>query len=169
MVKPRQQAPALDLALVSGGRWSLAEQSPEAFTLIVFYRGLHCPICSRQLAELTRKLPEFEKRGIGVIAVSGDSRERAEKTVADWDIDGLTLGYGQSETSMREWGLFVSNAISDKEPARFGEPGLFLVRPDGEIYFAQIASMPFARPKLDEILSAIDFVTARDYPPRGEA
>jgi peroxiredoxin len=41
---PRQKVPALSVPLVGGGTWSLADQSPENFTMVVFYRGLHCPI-----------------------------------------------------------------------------------------------------------------------------
>jgi peroxiredoxin len=45
MIKPGTPAPALDLPLIGGGRFRLADQQPGAFTLVVFYRGCHCPIC----------------------------------------------------------------------------------------------------------------------------
>lgn len=44
---PRQPVPALEVPTVGGGTWRLADQHPESFTMVVFYRGLHCPICSR--------------------------------------------------------------------------------------------------------------------------
>ena len=40
-VIPRQPVPELSVDTVGGGRWNLAEQRPENFTLIVFYRGHH--------------------------------------------------------------------------------------------------------------------------------
>src|SRR5690348_7401821 len=46
---------------------------------------------------------------------------------------------------MREWGLFVSRGRSDDEPARFNEPGLFLIEPDGTVYYESILSMPAGR------------------------
>ena len=55
-----------------------------------------------------------------------------------------------------------------EEPALFSEPGLFLVRPDGILYFASVQTMPFARPHFSDILAALDFVIAKDYPARGE-
>jgi hypothetical protein len=55
------------------------------------------------------------------------------------------------------------------EPARFAEPGIFLIRPDRTVYFAAVQSMPFGRPHFSEILSAIDFVLKHDDPARGEA
>ncbi len=48
---PRQPVPSLDVPTVGGGTWSLSGQTPEKFTMIVFYRGLHCPICSLYLGE----------------------------------------------------------------------------------------------------------------------
>ncbi len=45
MIKPMQPVPELDAATVDGERFRLSESRPSAFTMIVFYRGLHCPIC----------------------------------------------------------------------------------------------------------------------------
>ena len=170
MLKPGQPAPALDVALAGGGRWSLTEQHPDSFTLVVFYRGRHCPVCRGYLTQLEGLLDELAGAGVtSVIAVSGDDEERAAKTVADWGLDRLTVGYGQTVESMREWGLFVSKAVKDGEPAEFGEPGLFLIRPDGTLYAGALNTMPFLRPHLDEIAQAVRYVDEHDYPPRGEA
>jgi hypothetical protein len=65
--------------------------------------------------------------------------------------------------------LFVSRSIKDSEPELFGEPGLFLVRPDGTVYWEAISSMPFARPRFEDILLGLDRVAELDYPARGEA
>ena len=78
-VKPRQPAPPLEVAQLDGGVWRLSDAKPANFEMIVVYRGLHCPICKTYLGELDSKLPEFAKRGVDVIAVSTDSRERAER------------------------------------------------------------------------------------------
>jgi len=56
-----------------------------------------------------------------------------------------------------------------EEPPLFAEPGLFLVKPDGTLYWASVSTMPFARPHFDEILQAIDFALSKNYPARGEA
>ena len=42
---PNMQAPNLDVSLVNGDTWKLSEISPKSFTMVIFYRGLHCPIC----------------------------------------------------------------------------------------------------------------------------
>lgn len=72
----------------------------------------------------------------------------------------MLVGYGQSVASMREWGLFVSKGITDGEPAEFGEPGLFLVRPDSTVYAAVLNTMPFGRPHLDDAVT-VDLQSGR--------
>ena len=69
----------------------------------------------------------------------------------------------------RVWGVFTSTRSKDTEPAEFGEPGVCLVRPGGELYYAAINSAPFARPSFNEVMMAVDFVVKNDYPARGEA
>lgn len=173
-VMPRQAAPELAVKTTAGADWRLGDQSPENFSLVVFYRGLHCPICSGYLRDLERKLEDFAKLGVSVIAISSDDAERANMTPGDWKLDALTIGYGLDFATARNWGLYVSSGVGKTstglaEPDRFIEPGLFLVRADSTIYFGSVQTMPFARPQFAEVLKATEFVLAKDYPARGEA
>ena len=168
-ITPREHAPDLRVELVGGGEWRLAERQPDHFTMIVFYRGHHCPVCRKQLAELNRRIGEFNERGVDVIAISGDTAERAEQSVDEWKLDRLPVGYGLSGTAMREWGLFVSSAIKGTEPPRFNEPGLFLIERDQTVFFESIQSMPWGRPLIDDLVHAVDFVLETNYPARGES
>jgi peroxiredoxin len=169
IVVPRTTAPELSFELVDGGTWRLADHHLRAFTMVVFYRGLHCPVCKAQLHELERRLGELTERGVEVVAVSGDTRERAEQAVSEWGLEHLAVGFGLGTEDMRRWGLFVSERIADHEPERFGEPALFLIAPDGTVFYEAITSMPWGRPRLDDIIGGIDFVLDRGYPARGEA
>lgn len=169
MIRPGQKAPDLDVANLGGGRFRLADRQPETFTLLVFYRGLHCPVCRSYLRELDRLVPEFERRGVEVLALSTDPQERAAASHEQWELQWLTIGYGLEIDRARAWGLFVSSGIKETEPGHFAEPGLFLVRPDGTLYAAAVQSMPFARPHFSDVLAAVEFVTKNNYPPRGEA
>jgi peroxiredoxin len=174
MLKPRNPVPDLEVQTVGGDRWELSERRPENFTMIVFYRGLHCPICSRYLGDLNRKAERFAAAGVDILVASSDDADRAGQARADWGLDNLTVGYGLSIDEARGWGLYVSAGIGKtsagvEEPALFSEPGIFLVRPDGTLYFSTVQTMPFARPGFAEILQAIGFVVERGYPARGEA
>jgi peroxiredoxin len=169
MIKPRLSVPDIDLPLVGGGRFRLFSESPPAFTLIAVYRGLHCPICKSYLRELNDKTAAFASLGTGVVAVSSDGVERATQAKTGWNLEQLRIAYDLPIVLGRKWGLFVSRGISDKEPAQFLEPGLFLVRPDHTLYAASIQTMPFARPAVADILGALEFVERNNYPARGEA
>jgi peroxiredoxin len=168
-VRPGQPAPELIVDLLSGGSYDLADRKPAAFAMVVFFRGLHCPVCQVQLRELDRRLDELRERGVDVVAISGDTRERTEQIRDAWRLERLALGYGLSEEQMRAWGLFVSHGITDNEPPVFNEPGLFLIKPGGTVYYESILSMPVGRPRLDDVLAGIDYWTAHDHPARGEA
>ena len=74
---------------------------------------------------------------------------------------GITLAY------VIGWAIDVY-VTNDFAPAG-REPGLFLVRPDGTLYAASIQTMPFARPHVADVLAAVDYITKKAYPPRGEA
>jgi peroxiredoxin len=173
-LKPRQSVPALEFDIVGSGRWSLAAQKPQNFSMVVFYRGLHCPVCRKYTSELNGMIGEFDKRGVSTVITSTDTRERAEQAKSQWALPNLTVGYGVSIDKAREWGLYISTSrgvtsTGVEEPKLFAEPGLFLVRPDGTLYWASISTMPFARPHFDEMRQAIDFVLSKNYPARGEA
>jgi peroxiredoxin len=155
------------------GDYALTGDAPLQFSLVVFYRGLHCPICLKYLLELARLQPEFDKRGVKVIAVSSDSRDRAQALADKLKSPDLRIGYDLSLGSARQWGLYISTSrgqtsIGIEEPALFSEPGVFIVRPDGTLYYGAVQTMPFARPHFDELLAAIDFALAKNYPARGE-
>jgi peroxiredoxin len=171
---PRKPVPALEFDVVGGGRWSLAEQKPRNFSMIVFYRGLHCPICHRYTSELNGMIADYDKRGVATVITSTDPQERAADAKAKWGLPNLAVGYGVSIDKAREWGLYVSTSrgktsVGIEEPPLFAEPGIFLVKPDATLYWSSVSTMPFARPHFTDILGAIDFAISRNYPARGEA
>jgi peroxiredoxin len=173
LLLPRRPVPELVVETVGGPIWHLDRQRPDRFTLIVFYRGLHCPRCGNYLKELDSKLGKFAARGVGAIAISSDVAERATAARQRWALQDLALGYGLDLDTARRWGLYISStrgktSAGIEESQLFNEPALFLVRPDGTLYFASVQTMPFARPHFDDVLSALDFVIANDYPARGE-
>ncbi|MGI9354225.1 MAG: peroxiredoxin-like family protein [Rhizobiaceae bacterium] len=164
-LKPGSPAPELVLQLVGGQSWSLADERPEAATMIVVYRGYHCPICADYLSDLHALLPKFTAAGLSVIAVSMDPSDRAEKAKAEWDLPDLKIAYGMSETTALSWGLWLSQSVKENELDVFPEPGLFWIRPDGTLYLIDVATMPFVRPDLDTLAKYANLIET--YPVRG--
>jgi uncharacterized protein YciI/peroxiredoxin len=169
-IRPRNgdPAPGLDIALARGGRWRLADQAPEAFTLILIFTGMHCSFCKPEVEELARCRAEFAMLGIETIAVSMDDAGRAERMLLEWETGDLPVGFGLTEAQARSWGLYVSRRVKPVEPEIFAEPGLFLVRPDGTLYAAFQSTSPWLRPDLSILLRGIKLAMDRGTPPRGE-
>ncbi len=172
VLKPRQPAPELNVDTLQGS-WSLGDQKPKNFNMLVFYRGLHCPICSKYIGELDKLAGDFAESGVSILALSSDGKERAQQAYENWGLKNLNLGYDVSVEQAQAWGLHRSagrgkTSAGIEEPAEFSEPGLFLTRPDNTLYWGQISTMPFARPHFRDILGALGFVLANDYPARGE-
>lgn len=164
---PGNNVPALTVDTLSGSAWNLAAQTPRNYTMVVFYRGLHCPLCAEYLKQLNSKLSQFHDLGIEVIAISGDTREKAANSAETWGVKDLTLGYGLTREAMQQWGLYVSKGAFDYEPAYFNEPGLFLIGPNGVLFFASVNNAPYGRTDLDALLGGMDFVLNNNYPVRG--
>ncbi len=169
MIKPRTKAPEIEINLINDTRWILSEQNPENFTLIIFYRGKHCPVCKKQLQELQKNVDAFTEKGVNVIAISANTKKLAKETYKEWDIENIPVGFNFSIDEARKWGLFISKAIKDDEPDTFFEPGIFLIDKNQKVYWESIQTMPFGRPKFSEILNGIDYILKEDYPARGEA
>jgi peroxiredoxin len=174
MLKTREAMPEMSHPLVEGGKWTLSERKPESLSMVVAYRGVHCPMCRNYLKELNDRIGDFKQRGVDVVAVSSDGKERAMAAKTDWELSEVPIAYGLGIDEARALGLYISTSrgvtsIGIEEPALFNEPGLFLVRPDGTLYWAAVQSVPFARPHFDEVLKAVDFIKSKDYPARGEA
>ncbi|MBO6660142.1 MULTISPECIES: peroxiredoxin-like family protein [Roseivirga] len=165
---PKHTAPDLQFPLLDGNQWNLADQKPDNFTLVVFYRGLHCPLCKKYLQQLQELLPEFEQRGVDIVVVSMDTEKRARLSRQNWELSNLTLGYGLTEKSARDWALYLSSGVKAGEPSEFSEPGLFLIDNKNEVYYSAINSNPWGRPYLPSFVKAVDYIVQSGYPARGE-
>lgn len=173
MLIPRQKTPDLSVDIIDQGTFELSSENAERGTVICFYRGLHCPICATYLKEFEKLAEEFAKRGVSTIAISSDTEERARAMKDKIGAENLRIGYGLDLNKAKEWGLYISTSrgktsIGIEEPALFSEPGLFMVTPEQTLYYGSVQTMPFVRPHFSELIGALDFAIANNYPARGE-
>ena len=170
MLIPDQKVPDMELPLTIQARFELSAQTPDLFTMLVFYRGKHCPVCKSYLEEIGSRLDEITGAGLSPFAISMDSEDRAMVVDKEWKTGDLPLVYDLSEDQARQWGLYISKKREgSEEPDVFSEPGLFLIRPDMTLYFAQVQSGPFTRPSIDQLLDGVKVIKEKDYPARGTA
>ncbi|MFS4582603.1 peroxiredoxin-like family protein [Phaeobacter sp. C3_T13_0] len=173
MLMPRQKTPDLTLPTLDHGQFDLTSEESQRGTVICFYRGLHCPICANYLKELEKRVADFASRGVNCIAISSDGEERTRAMADKIEAQNLRFGYDLPLNVARQWGLYLSTSrgktsIGIEEPALFSEPGLFMVTPEQTLYYGSVQTMPFVRPHFSELVSALDFAIANDYPARGE-
>lgn len=76
------QAPDATLLDVTGNQRQLGALYREAPTFVVFYRGGWCPFCNLQLHKLAAAMPDFERQGLRVAAISVDQPGEQAKTQA---------------------------------------------------------------------------------------
>jgi peroxiredoxin len=78
-VQPGERAPELTLPAVNrDGAVSLADFRGRRAVMIGFFRGLHCPFCRRQIAQLGAAQPALAALGVETIAVVNTPLERAQ-------------------------------------------------------------------------------------------
>ena len=158
--------PALPFARVGGGSLTVGGTA-ENWTLLVVYRGKHCPRCKKYLNGLNEMLGQWTEAGFDVAVVSADTEAKAQADVAEFGW-GFDLGYGLSRDQMDMLGLYVSQPLSDAETDQpFAEPGVYVIRPDGSLLLIAISNGPSARPDLAELLDGMVFTKKTDRPPRG--
>jgi peroxiredoxin len=95
----------LDLRTLTHGDFKLCEGDAANFILIVFHRGLHCPICLKYPPELGRLQPDFDKRGVKVSAVSSNGRERTQAMADKLKAAGLRMGCDPGLANARDFAL----------------------------------------------------------------
>ncbi|MAZ04683.1 MAG: thioredoxin peroxidase [Sneathiella sp.] len=164
-----QKFPETIVPLAAGGEltFGVSDSNMDRWQLVIVYRGKHCPICMRYLAQLESLKSDFDVAGVDVVAVSGDGFEKTSAVVEEHNLT-FPVGYDLSIDQMKALGLYISDPRSPKETDQpFPEPGLFVLRPDGIIQIIDISNAPFSRPELGAILRGIRFIWENDYPIRG--
>lgn len=174
MIYPDDAAPTLILPTVGGGDFDLSASNPEKFTVLVFYRGKHCPLCVNYLQEIEEHATAIKDAGLDLAAISMDDEERAADFTSavakkvNKSALSFPVAYGLTEEQAREWGLFISSAREGSmEPAVFSEPGLFAVRPNKTIFMVQTQSAPFTRPSIEQLIGGLSYAYQHKYPTRG--
>ncbi|MEL0636988.1 peroxiredoxin-like family protein [Marinomonas sp. TI.3.20] len=164
-----QVFPDITVTNLNGGNLDLADMSGFDWKLVVVYRGKHCPLCTQYLNTLNSLLPEFEALGVGVVAVSSDTLEKAQSQMKDVTPD-FTVGYGLTIEQMQELGLYISNPRSAAETdSPFAEPGLFVINEKKQLQIIDTSNAPFVRPDLNSLIMGLKFIRnpENNYPIRG--
>jgi len=161
-----QAIPTFSATKLDGSSMEFSGSNGGWFLLIV-YRGKHCGRCKKYLNKLESMQAEWRNAGFDILAVSADTREKAQSDVDEfgWTFD---VACELNEPNMEKLGLYISDPLSpDETDRRFAEPGIFCIRPDSTIQIAAISNGPSARPELAELLDGMIFTIDNEKPARG--
>lgn len=147
----------------------LGEKRKDSWKIVLVYRGRHCPICTKYLNEFSEYREFLEKINVEIVAVSADS----EKQLIEHEKELNTfynIYYGLTKEHMKELGLYVTHPRSKEETDHdFSEPGLFVINENNEVHILEVATNPFVRPDILELLKGIKWMREVNYPIRGTA
>lgn len=158
--------PTISVPQLGGGTMTVGGMT-KGWTLFIVYRGRHCGRCKNYLNSLEAMKSDWEQAGFTIKIVSADTEERAAADIAEfkWSMD---VGYALSVAQMAALGLYVTEPTNNGDAiARFAEPGIFCIDPDGNIVVAAISNAPSARPDLAQLLDGMKFTIANKLPFRG--
>jgi peroxiredoxin len=168
VVQTNKAAPDLTFPLLSGEKFTLTDRNPKNFTIVVFYRGAHCPLCMKHIQEIEDNYRAALNAGFEIVIVSMDTKDKAQASTKDIALT-VPVGYGLTEETARSWGLYISGGrVGTNEPKIFSEPGLFVIRPDTTVYMALVQSAPFSRASIPQLIGGLTYAIENNYPARGQ-
>jgi peroxiredoxin len=145
------QFPKMTFRTLDHGKVALPDYFGKRWGVMLFYRGVWCGYCRRQLADFQQHLAEVERRDCGVVAVSVDSAADARKMVEQGNIT-YPVAYGADAIEVAtQIGCFY-------EPTdRFLQKSAFVVRPGGEIARASYSTGPTGALTSADTIYSLDF------------
>lgn len=104
-LKAGNKAPNFALKNAFGKTIELSKELAKGPVVLVFYRGAWCPYCNLHLHALKKSLPDFEKYGAQVIAISPQSPDKSAEQVKK---DGFPFEVLSDSTSkvMKDYKLY---------------------------------------------------------------
>ena len=162
--------PTITLQPLNGEAIELSPQHNSSdWTLLVIYRGQHCPLCTQYLNELQQHASTLSEAGVKVIALSADSKAQLKAHQQALHVN-FPIAYGLTLEQMQALGLYISKPRSEEETDHyFAEPALFVINQDNQLQIVELANNPFIRPNLTLFVAGIQWLRDpnNNYPIRG--
>ena len=175
VVTEGQQAPDFTLPDVNGQPVRLSDKLKEGSVVVSFYRGQWCPYCNLELRALQNALPDFQKRGAQLIAISPKTPDNSFSTTEKNELTFDVLS-DVGNVVAREYGLVfilpeelrpIYSSFGIDLPAHNGDdafelpiPATYVISQDGAIALASANADYVNRLEPDAIIRALDELNA---------
>lgn len=147
--------PALTLDTVGHGSVSVAQHLASRYGVVLIYRGSWCPYCNAQLSGFVRAKEMLDELGIGVVALSVDSRADAAALVDKYRLN-FPVGYGvDADTIAAATGAYVND-----KPRCLQTTG-FVLDPTGQVITAVYSSGAIGRLVADDVIGFVRYVKSK--------
>ncbi|MET3828135.1 peroxiredoxin [Sphingomonas sp. PvP055] len=174
-LKAGDKAPAFTLNDPDGQAVSSADLLGNGPLVVSFYRGVWCPYCNMELQALQAVLPEFEKLGASLIAISPQTSVNSRKSVRQNELGFPILSDTHNDVAaafglrfeMPDYLVDLYKGLKNDLPTFNGDPswtlpmpGRFVIAQDGTILYAEVNPDYTRRPEPDDMLPALRRATA---------
>jgi len=151
VLKAGAKAPDFTLPNPQGQKINLSDLLEQGPVVLTFYRGSWCPFCNLQLRAYQKALPEIQKLGATLVAVSPQTPDNSLTIIEKAELTFPVLS-DQGNQTARQYGLVykLSEALQGAQKAFESDvtkfngddswelpmPGLFIIDQAGVIRFA---------------------------------
>jgi peroxiredoxin len=139
-------APDFNLQSLNGDRVTLSELRGTK-VLMIFYRGHWCPFCVGHLQDIQTMLPELEKRGYQMLAISPDDATDMQKMA-----DRMERPYH----FLSDAGLKVTDLYGIRRDEELPHPAMILLDDQGLVKWFYIGEDYKTRPSATQLQRVLD-------------
>ncbi len=169
-LKAGDKAPEFTLNDPDGQPVSSAELLAKGPLVVSFYRGVWCPYCNMELQALEAALPEFQKLGASLVAISPQTAVNSRKSVRQNALGFPILSDTRNDVAaafglrfeLPDYLVELYKGLKNDLPAFNGDPSWTLPMParyvigkDGVILYAEVNPDYTRRPEPDDMLPAL--------------
>jgi peroxiredoxin len=143
--------------------------------VVSFYRGVWCPYCNMELQALQAALPEFERRGAKLVAISPQTPANSRKSVRQNSLSFSILSDPHGDVAaafglrfaLPDYLVDLYTSLKNDLPTFNDDPSWtlpmparFVIAPDGMIVYAEVNPDYTRRPEPEELFPVLDSLTA---------
>ncbi|HET6609482.1 MAG TPA: peroxiredoxin-like family protein [Rhodopila sp.] len=169
-LKAGDKAPAFSLNDPDGKPVSSRDLLAHGPLVVSFYRGVWCPYCNMELQALQETLPEFEKLGASLVAISPQTAANSRKSVRQNELGFPILSDTHNDVAaafglrfaMPDYLIDLYKSLKNDLPSFNGDdswtlpmPGRFVIGQDGIILYAEVNPDYTRRPEPANMLPAL--------------
>lgn len=169
-LKAGDKAPAFALNDPDGKPVSSAELLVKGPLVVSFYRGVWCPYCNMELQALQAALPEFQRLGAGLVAISPQTAVNSRKSVRQNELGFPILSDPRNDVAaafglrfaLPDYLVDLYKSLKNDLPGFNGDPswtlpmpGRFVIGQDGTILYAEVNPDYTRRPEPEDMLPAL--------------